>query len=58
MYISDVTSELISGSEELLYDFLAQYNDYVQNFYDEHDEGSYPVSIPEFYENDFVSKYK
>ena len=50
MWISDIVNEL---DKETLIDFICQYNDYVQNFYDEHDEGSYPCCIAEFYDNEY-----
>lgn len=49
-FTDDLVQELDS---ETLKEFLYQHNKYVQNFYDEHDEGSYPVSMTEFYNNDF-----
>lgn len=49
-YITDIVEEL--DKESLTY-FLGCYNDYVQEFYDAHDEGSTPVSIVEYFNNDF-----
>lgn len=49
-FTDDLVNDLDS---ETLKEFLYQYNKYIQNFYDEHDEGSYPVSMTEFYNNDF-----
>lgn len=40
------------GQEELK-DFLYQYNKYVMNFFENHDEGSQPVSMVEFFNNDY-----
>lgn len=38
--------------EDLLF-LIGCYNNYVVEFYDEHEEGMYPVSVYEFYENEF-----
>jgi len=38
---------------ENLADFLQEYNKYVQEFHETHDTGSTPVSIMEFYNNDY-----
>lgn len=38
---------------ETLKEFLYQYNKYIVYFFDNHDEGSYPVSMTEFFNNDF-----
>lgn len=38
---------------EDLKDFLYQYDKYIQEFYEEHDEGSNPVCMTEFYNNDY-----
>lgn len=36
-----------------LLDLLGAYNDYVMDFYEEHDLGMCPVSIYEFYDNEY-----
>lgn len=38
--------------EDLLY-LMGCYNNYIIDFYEEHDSGCIPVSIYEFYENEF-----
>ena len=38
--------------EDLLF-LIGCYNNYVVEFYDEHEEGMYPVSIYEFFDNEF-----
>ena len=38
--------------EDLLF-LIGCYNNYVVEFYDEHEEGMYPVSVYEFYDNEF-----
>lgn len=38
--------------EDLLF-LIDCYNNYVVEFYDEHEEGMYPVSIYEFFDNEF-----
>lgn len=49
-YTDDLVEEL---DYEILKEFLYQYNKYIVNFFDNHDEGSYPVSMVEFFNNDF-----
>ena len=49
-YTDDLVEEL---NFDTLKEFLYQYDKYIQNFYDEHDENSYPVCMVEFYNNDF-----
>ena len=38
--------------EDLLF-FIGCYNNYVIEFYDDHEEGMYPVSVYEFFDNEF-----
>lgn len=38
--------------EDLLF-FIGCYNNYVVEFYDDHEEGMYPVSAYEFFDNEF-----
>lgn len=38
--------------EDLLF-LIDCYNNYIVEFYDEHEEGMYPVSIYEFFDNEF-----
>lgn len=38
--------------EDLLF-LIGCYNNYVVEFYDEHKEGMYPVSVYEFFDNEF-----
>lgn len=38
--------------EDLLF-FIGCYNNYVVEFYDEHEEGMQPVSAYEFFDNEF-----
>lgn len=38
--------------EDLLF-FIGCYNNYIVEFYDEHEEGMYPVSVYEFFDNEF-----
>ena len=38
--------------EDLLF-LIDCYNNYVVGFYDEHEEGMYPVSVYEFFDNEF-----
>lgn len=54
MFIDEIVKEL--NKKHQLVDFLCEYNDYVQNYYDEHDEGSYPVCMAEFYEWEYQIK--
>jgi len=49
-YTDDLVDEL---PMETLKDFLYQYNKYITFFYDDHDEGSQPVSMIEFFNNDY-----
>lgn len=46
----DLVNEL---SHEVLKEFLYHYNRYVVNFFEYHDEGSEPVDMIEFFNNDF-----
>ena len=52
MTIQDLVEELTT---ENLIDVLEEYNNYVQTFYEEHDAGSYPVSLMEYYNNDYFA---
>ena len=53
------TDELVNELDfETLKYFLYEYNKYIQNFYDEHDEGCYPVCMEEFFNMDFQEIYK
>ncbi len=38
--------------EDLLF-LIGCYNNYVVEFFDDHEEGMYPVSVYEFFDNDF-----
>ena len=50
----EYTDDLVDKLDfETLKEFLYQYNKYIQNFYEEHDENSYPVCMVEFFSNDF-----
>lgn len=40
------------NKKELL-SFIDCYNDYIINFYEEHEEGMRPVSVYEFFDNDY-----
>jgi hypothetical protein len=42
------------GYEDLLV-FLGLYNNYVLEFFDDHDEGSQPVSTYEWFDNEYQS---
>lgn len=48
------TDELVDelGFEDLK-EFLYRYDMYVSHFFDEHDEGSEPVCMVEYFNNDF-----
>lgn len=50
-YIEDLINSL--PKDDLIH-FLITYNNYVQDFYEEHDYSSQPVSILEFFNNDYV----
>lgn len=51
---AETLQELISGlTLTELEKFLISYNNYIQNFYDEHGEGCYPVSMLEYFNNDY-----
>ena len=53
-YIIEYTDDLVDKLPfETLKEFLYRYNKYVQEFYEDHDEGSTPVSMLEYYDNDF-----
>lgn len=39
--------------QEELKDFLYQYNKYVMQYYENHDAGSHPVCMVEFFNNDY-----
>lgn len=45
--------ELEGRSQSEVIDMIDQYNKYVVNYYDTHEETDYPVSFPEFLENDY-----
>lgn len=49
-YIDDLVDCL---SFDELKDFMYVYDKYVQNFFEEHDEGCIPVSMLEYYNNDY-----
>jgi hypothetical protein len=40
-------------SKEELLDLIKAYNDYVIDFFEEHDLGMYPISVYEFYDNEY-----
>ena len=50
-YTEDLVNSLTK--DELIH-FLITYNNYVQYFYDSHDSSSQPVSMLEFFNNDYV----
>ena len=50
MFIGETLKKL---KKDDLVELICMYNDYVQNFYDKHDEGSYPCCIAEFYDNEY-----
>ena len=53
------TDELVDSLDfETLKEFLYQYNKYIINFEDEHDEGCTPVCMEEFFNMDFQEIYK
>lgn len=52
----DMVEEL-SCNSDILYDLLLEYNNYVQGFYDIHDSSCCPVSVMEYYYNDFRCRY-
>lgn len=52
-YTDDLVEFDYPWNEEFLKDFLYQYNKYVITFYDSHDQGSQPVSMIEFFNNDY-----
>ena len=41
-------------SFEVLSEFLYQYNKYIVNFFEYHDNGSEPVDMIEYFNNDFT----
>ena len=43
--------------EDLLF-LIGCYNNYIVEFYDEHEEGMYPVSVYEFFDNEFQEIFK
>lgn len=49
-YIYNKLEEL---SKEDLLKLLMAYSDYIISFYEEHDYGSFPVCIYEFYDNEY-----
>ena len=52
-YTDDLVDFKYPWSTEKLADFLYQYNKYVMEFYENHDEGSQPVCMVEFFNNDY-----
>jgi hypothetical protein len=44
---------LMGMSPQELMDFIKAYDEYVQEFYENHDESSTPVCVAEFYDNDY-----
>lgn len=49
--------EIVQGlSIENLIDVLEDYNYYVVTFFETHDEGSQPVGLLEFFNNDYFAK--
>ena len=53
LVFNSLTEVVQSLYEHELISFLAYYNEYVQEFYEEHDEGSQPVSMLEYINNDY-----
>ena len=49
-YTDDLVDEL---DNETLKDFLYQYDKYIRTFFEYHDEGSEPVGMMEFFNNDY-----
>lgn len=49
-YTDDLVDEL---DYETLKDFLYQYDRYIGTFFEYHDEGSQPVGMMEFFNNDY-----
>ena len=49
----DIYNKLEELSKEDLLKLLMAYSDYVMSFYEEHDLGSFPVCIYEFYDNEY-----
>ncbi len=45
------TVEQLNGAE--LLNLLNEYNIYIMDFYDTHSSGEYPVSVYEFYHNEY-----
>lgn len=52
-YTDDLVEFDEQWNEESLKDFLYQYNKYVMTFYENHDKGSQPVCMVEFFNNDY-----
>ena len=52
-YTDDLAEFDAQWNEESLKDFLYQYNKYVMTFYENHDAGSQPVCMVEFFNNDY-----
>lgn len=57
VFCIEYTDDLVNFDEqwgpEELKDFLYQYNKYVMTFYEDHDAGSQPVSMTEFFNVDY-----
>lgn len=52
--IIEYTDDLVDSLNfNELKDFLYVYNKYIIHFYEEHDNGSIPVDMIEFYNNDY-----
>ena len=52
-YTDDLVEFDEQWNDESLKDFIYQYNKYVMAFYENHDEGSQPVCMVEFFNNDY-----
>lgn len=42
-----------SLTKEELLELIKAYSDYVMEYYEEHDEGQYPVCVKEFYDYEY-----
>lgn len=51
--IAEIFNEIEDLDREDLLFLIGCYNNYVVEFFDDHEEGMCPVSVYEFYENEF-----
>ena len=53
----DTIAEMVDDlSHENLVDLLESYNEYILNFYENHDSGSQPVGLLEYFHNDYFAE--